>query len=252
MYFFYLFQFAPALTVPTPTPTSLLFNSVENVCEIAARLLFMNVQWTKSVPSFTRLNYKDQLLLLEESWRELFVLGAAQFNLPLPLGVAQKLSDFSEIQKKSEKSFSLEYEVKFLQEVKLFQEVLLKFKQLHVDMHEYACLRAIVLFKTSFEQNNVVSSSTSSSSSPSSSTADSKSLTDLAEVTMVQDHTQLTLSKYIQTTYPEQQSRFGKLLLLLPSLRSVSNNTIEELYFRQTIGSIRIESIICDMYKARH
>ena len=104
-----------------------------------------------------------------------------------------------------------------------------------VDTTEFACLRAIVLLKTSAE---------------SSSSADSREVRDQAAVTALQDQAQLTLSKYISGAYPSQPSRFGKLLLLLPALRSVSSKTIEGLFFKKTIGTIPIEKIICDMYKA--
>lgn len=59
------------------------FSNPEAVCEAAARLLFMSIKWTKNVPAFLSLPFKDQVTLLEESWRELFVLGAAQFQMPL-------------------------------------------------------------------------------------------------------------------------------------------------------------------------
>ncbi|KAK6616984.1 hypothetical protein RUM44_005341 [Polyplax serrata] len=222
----------------TPSLSSIPLGSVEALCESAARLLFMNITWAKNLPVFTRLNYKDQLLLLEESWRELFVLSAAQFMLPIEL--VDLLTAQMTIRADTEKALTI------AQEVKYFQETLVKFKQLHVDVHEYACLRAIILFKTSFDRSNgtVTSSTTPSSSS------ESKILHDLAEIAAVQDHTQLTLNKYIATAHSTQPFRFGKLLLLLPSLRTVSNNTIEELFFRRTIGNIPIERIICDMYKA--
>jgi len=43
----------------------------------------MNVRWVKTVPAFTVLPSSDQIHLLEESWRELFVLAATQFDLPI-------------------------------------------------------------------------------------------------------------------------------------------------------------------------
>ncbi|XP_068082025.1 nuclear receptor subfamily 2 group E member 1 [Anabrus simplex] len=202
---------------------------LEAVCESAARLLFMNVKWAKSVPAFTSLNFRDQLLLLEESWRELFVLGAAQFMLPIEL---------------SDMVVALGHRDALLHEVKVFQETLNKFKQLQVDQHEYACLRAIVLFKTAFEGSGGPSSSGVTEAS------EVRTLRDMAAVAALQDHTQLTLNKYIGTAYPTQPFRFGKLLLLLPALRSVSAVTIEELFFRRTIGHIPIARIICDMYKS--
>jgi nuclear receptor subfamily 2 group E protein 1 len=96
-----------------------------------------------------------------------------------------------------------------------------------------------------------VDSGSSSSNSTKSTTpgTDVRTLADGAAVVALQDHTQLTLSKYIATAHPGQPLRFGKLLLLLPTLRTVSASTIEELFFRRTIGNIPIERIICDMYK---
>ncbi len=89
---------------------------------------------------------------------------------------------------------------------------------------------------------------------PSSSTTSSTTvheLRDASAISVSQDRAQLTLSQYISSAYPNQQSfRFGKLLLMLPSLRTVSGNTIEELFFRKTIGNIPIDRLLSDMYKS--
>ncbi len=77
-----------------------------------------------------------------------------------------------------------------------------------------------------------------------------KSLRDFHTVTSLQDQAQMTLSKYIATAYPTQPFRFGKLLLMLPSLRSIRPSTIEELFFRKTIGNIPIERLLVDMFKS--
>ena len=66
--------------------TQSYFSSPETICEAAARLLFMSVKWAKNVPAFLSLPFRDQALLLEEGWRELFVLGAAQFQMPIEAG----------------------------------------------------------------------------------------------------------------------------------------------------------------------
>jgi len=58
-------------------------NNAELVCEAAARLLFMSVKWVKNLPAFVALPFDDQALLIEDAWTELFVLGAAQFQLPV-------------------------------------------------------------------------------------------------------------------------------------------------------------------------
>ena len=76
-------------------------------------------------------------------------------------------------------------------------------------------------------------------------------LKDLPSIISFQDQTQLTLSKYDASAYPAQPFRFGKLLLLLPTLRTVSAQTIEEVFFKKTIGNISIERVILDMYKSQ-
>nr|CAI5846736.1 unnamed protein product [Callosobruchus analis] len=186
----------------------------------------MNVQWTKSISHFTSLPLQDQLLLLEESWRELFILGAAQFlpitdltSLVYSCGVLDRIFNKRLL----------------LQRVQQFEEVLSNIRQFHLDNQEYACLRAIALFKISLEKT---------SSEP-------RSLIDCAKIASVQDDTQLALSKYISSVHPGQPLRFGKLLLLLPTLKNVSGETIEELFFRKTIGNIPIVRIISDMYKSQ-
>lgn len=50
--------------------------------------------------------------------------------------------------------------------------------------------------------------------------------------------------------YPTQPCRFGKLLLLLPSLHSISPSTIEEVFFKKTIGNVPITRLLSDMYKS--
>ncbi|XP_013417773.1 nuclear receptor subfamily 2 group E member 1 [Lingula anatina] len=204
------------------------FNSPEAVCEAAARLLFMSVKWVKSVPAFNSLSYRDQILLLEESWRELFVLGACQFQIPIEPASLMAAAGITSETSPPEKVVS------FMADIRLLQELVVKFKAMQIDPTEYACLKGIVLFKTVFQNAN----------------SDMKSLRDFHAVASLQDQAQLTLSKYIQTAYPTQPFRFGKLLLVLPQLRGISTKTIEELFFRKTIGSIPMERLLIDMYKS--
>lgn len=67
---------------PLDIPCLNLFPA-ENVYESAAKLLFLAIKWAKSIPSFLQLSYRDQSILLEESWSELFVLTAAQWAFPV-------------------------------------------------------------------------------------------------------------------------------------------------------------------------
>ncbi|XP_050390272.1 nuclear receptor subfamily 2 group E member 1 [Patella vulgata] len=203
-------------------------NNPEAICEAAARLLFMSVKWAKTVPAFLSLPFRDQVILVEEAWRELFVLGAAQFQIPLEAGPLLTAAGISTEQSPPEKVVSV------MTEIRALQDVITKFKAIQVDPTEYACLKGIVLFKTVFP----------------SSTTEMKTLREFHTVATLQDQAQLTLNHYIRTAYPSQPFRFGKLLLLLPSLRAVSGQTIEEIFFRKTIGSIPIERLLVDMFKS--
>lgn len=221
-----------------PVAFPLMMFGTETLCETAARLLFMNVKWAKTVPAFVSLPMRDQLLLLEESWREFFVLGAAQFNLPLEMGPKLLINYYESGNNDENSSKSDEEKAKrqeeVLQEIKSLQETIEKFREINVDHTEFACLRAIVLFKLSSSAGDLLK----------------KNLKEAKTIEALQDQAQLTLNKYINMEYPNQPLRFGRLLLLLPLLKSVSPVTIENLFFRRTIGQIPIEKIICDMYKS--
>ncbi|CAG2168794.1 unnamed protein product, partial [Oppiella nova] len=223
-----------------------LSSNCEKVCETAARLLFYNIKWLKTLPVFVSLPMRDQLLLIEEGWRELFILSAAQFMHPIdmePLIASVGISSTSLLTASDDSPLTnaskTDKFVTFMTEIRCFQEMVTKLKDMRVDTTEYTCLKAIVLFKTVFP-----SSSTTASTAV-------HELRDSASISVAQDRAQLTLNQYISSAYPTQQSfRFGKLLLMLPSLRSVSGNTIKDLFFSRQIGNIPIDKLLADMYKS--
>ncbi|XP_066593260.1 nuclear receptor subfamily 2 group E member 1-like [Prorops nasuta] len=129
---------APPIIASLPTEymlPSLSLLSAENTYEFAAKLLFFAVRWAKSIHSFLQLPFRDQTILLEESWSELFILTAAQWNFPVDEStlIPRDLP--------AERSEALNDEVRKL------RELLNKCTQLRVDYSEYACLKTIVLFK---------------------------------------------------------------------------------------------------------
>ncbi|GJQ81572.1 tll [Trypoxylus dichotomus] len=220
--------------VPFPIPATM--GTPATTCELAARLLLMNVKWAQNIPSFITLPLSDQLLLLEESWRELFILGVSQFLGPLDFHGLVRAAGILDRDR--------DRRIRYLEEIKEFQETLAKLAQYQVDSQEFDFLRLMVLFKTNFERPS------SSSTSPRSNTpVEVKTLTNPPAVTLVQDQSQLMLNRYVSSARPEQPLRFGKLLIFLPTLRRVSTGTIEELFFRKTIGAIPIQTIISNMYK---
>ncbi|XP_011314650.1 COUP transcription factor 2 isoform X1 [Fopius arisanus] len=191
---------------------------IDNICELAARLLFSAVEWARGIPFFPDLTVTDQVALLRLVWSELFVLNASQCSMPLhvaPLLAAAGLHA---------SPMAADRVVAFMDHIRIFQEQVEKLKALHVDSAEYSCLKAIVLFTT-----------------------DACGLSDVAHIESLQEKSQCALEEYCRTQYPNQPTRFGKLLLRLPSLRTVSSQVIEQLFFVRLVGKTPIETLIRDM-----
>lgn len=90
----------------------------------------------KKKTTFSRkLPYRDQTILLEESWSELFVLTAAQWNFPVDETALVSVD------------ITPERREILLDKARRLRELLAKCAALRVDHSEYACLKAIVLFK---------------------------------------------------------------------------------------------------------
>lgn len=79
---------------------------------------------------------------------------------------------------------------------------------------------------------------------------DMTGLHNTASVTTLQEQSQVTLAKYISLRHPTQAFRFGKLLLLLPSLKAIRPSTLEQVFFRNTLGPMPISSVLTDLYKS--
>ena len=107
----------------------------ETVYETAARLLFMSVRWTKNLASFAALAQSDQALLLEESWAELFLLCSIQWCSPPSSHSIFSRTEFPDLAPALTESLAL------------LQSSLDVFCQLNIDPAEFACMKAIVLFK---------------------------------------------------------------------------------------------------------
>ncbi|XP_037080271.1 nuclear receptor subfamily 2 group E member 1-like [Pollicipes pollicipes] len=201
----------PPLLYPAPltlTPSWDLFH------ETTARLLFMVVRWVRGLAPYQTLSSRDQVLLLEESWKDLFLLQLAQWYLPFDLS---SLLDSAHAQSRLGGGCRAD--------VRIIQDILCRFRQLSPDMTECGCLRAIVLFKP-----------------------ETPRLADTRPVEMLQDQAQCVLSDYVRARFLRQPTRFGRLLLLIPALRSVAATAVETLFFKETTGEIGVSRLLSDMY----
>ncbi|KAG8440259.1 hypothetical protein GDO86_006142 [Hymenochirus boettgeri] len=208
---------------PERSPTDLQMSgfhtaSPEGVYETSARLLFMAVKWAKNLPVFSNLPFRDQVILLEEAWSELFLLCAIQWSMPLDSCPLLSITDLSTHCHGKSASSAID--------IRILQDTISRFKSLNVDPTEFACLKAVMLFKP-----------------------ETRGLKDPEQVENLQDQSQMMLAQHTRNHYPTQPVRFGKLLLLSPSLRFISSERIELLFFHRTIGNTPMEKLLCDMFK---
>ncbi|KAG6448288.1 hypothetical protein O3G_MSEX005420 [Manduca sexta] len=194
---------------------------VESAAETAARLLFMAVKWAKNLPSFASLAFRDQVILLEESWSELFLLNAIQWCLPLDAACAALFGS-----EQTDQGLFVSETGTSSATLRRLRDVLARYRAVFVDPAEFACMKAIVLFKS-----------------------ETRGLKDPLQIENLQDQAQVMLMTHARTAHGAAPARFGRLLLLLPLLRQVSPQHLEREFFAKTIGQTPMEKVLADMYK---
>ena len=107
------------------------------------QLLYMSVSWARNIPMFMNLPFRDQAILLEEAWSELFLLNAVYFFLPVDMTTLFSATNLHSYQSASSN---------VLKEIRTLQNVVARFHQLQMNAVEYACLKAVVLFKPGMQK----------------------------------------------------------------------------------------------------
>lgn len=229
--------YAPPMMSPFhPIPPSPTDATVESVCETAAQLLFMNIRWMKAHVTNSQLTISDQLLLLEHSWTDLFILGAAQYLLQFnfnPLLCVYRIID--------DGNNSAEKNSLILNEANRFQNLLYKLAQMGIDSREYSCLRSILLY-------NMVAQNEATDLNQKGEKSSKTGMDDMQRIAALRNEAISELVAHINMTKPTQPLRFKNLMLLLEQFKDVSSYTIEELFFRRTIGEVTIVKVMIDMY----
>ncbi|XP_068683315.1 photoreceptor-specific nuclear receptor-like isoform X2 [Montipora foliosa] len=181
------------------------FHTSEPLHDMASRLLTISLRFGRRLPCFRRLPFRDQVILLEEAWREMLLLDSVFWGFSLsPGGSALE-----------EENCPRE------QEVKTVHEALLPLKTLKLENLEYACLKAILLFRTN-----------------------THGLKAADQVEQLQDEAQLLLADHVWSRLPGQPSRFGKILLSVAALRSLAEKPLDHLFFSTVPAKDMFESIL--------
>jgi hypothetical protein len=97
---------------------------------MAVQLLSNSVQFAKNIPSFKSLPFRDQIILLEESWKDLFILDAAFWSFPLDVSGIVPPGDAT-----------------LVSNLRVLQELVARIQALELDESECGYLKTLVLFK---------------------------------------------------------------------------------------------------------
>lgn len=190
--------------------------SISEVCESMKQQLLVLVEWAKYIPAFCELPLDDQVALLRAHAGEHLLLGATKRSMVykdiLLLGnnyVIHRNSCEVEISRVANR---------------VLDELVRPFQEIQIDDNEYACLKAIVFFDP-----------------------DAKGLSDPVKIKNMRFQVQLSLEDYINDRQYDSRGRFGELLLLLPTLQSVTWQMIEQIQFVKLFGMVKIDNLLQEM-----
>ncbi|XP_053250106.1 hepatocyte nuclear factor 4-alpha isoform X2 [Podarcis raffonei] len=191
--------------------------NIADVCESMKQQLLVLVEWAKYIPAFCELPLDDQVALLRAHAGEHLLLGAAKrsmvFKDILLLGndhiIPRNCPELLEISRVA---------------VRILDELVFTFQELQIDENEYACLKAIIFFDP-----------------------DAKGLSDPIKIKRMRYQVQVSLEDYINDRQYDSRGRFGELLLLLPTLQSITWQMIEQIQFVKLFGMAKIDNLLQEM-----
>ncbi|XP_043945956.1 hepatocyte nuclear factor 4-alpha isoform X2 [Protopterus annectens] len=190
--------------------------NITDVCESMKQQLLVLVEWAKYIPAFCELPLDDQVALLRAHAGEHLLLGAAKRSMVykdvLLLGndhIIPRNCPELEVSRVA---------------VRILDELIQPFQELQIDDNEYACLKAIVFFDP-----------------------DAKGLSDPGKIKRMRYQIQVSLEDYINDRQYDSRGRFGELLLLLPTLQSITWQMIEQIQFVKLFGMAKIDNLLQEM-----
>lgn len=221
-------------SIPPPPPPLI---AIEEIYETAAQILIDNVKWIRDrlTTRTPDLPANDQIIILEDTWKDFFIIGAAQKNFNFSQLICyETLNNIG----RPEKMLSIH------KEVQEFQIILNTFASQNVDRTEFTYLREIVLFATDNVDCFDGIRSTSTGGSPCS-TSDSKHLSEVNNIKVLYNAAKSNLKNYTSTIPGRYESLVEKLL---PLFSSVTQYTIIELFFRRALGQGSMTTALCNVY----
>ncbi|XP_010177257.1 PREDICTED: nuclear receptor subfamily 0 group B member 2-like [Mesitornis unicolor] len=183
----------------------------------ASEVLLKTLTFIRNLPSFSHMPWEDQVVLIQQNWAPLFVLGLAQEGVDFDLREISAPSLLKKILLNQSSTAGNELGSlspgASLEEVQKMKSLLWKFWDLDISAKEYAYLKGIILFSSGCHV-----------------------LKCLPYVQTLQQEAQQALMKFISMMFNRNLGRFAWILQLITSLRDIDVDAIEELFFRPILG----------------
>lgn len=207
--------------VECKTENPVLEDDLTNIYEAADKQLFQLVDWAKHIPHFTALPLEDQVLLLRAGWNELLIAAFSHRSVDIKDGIVLATGLVIHRDSANQAGVAVIFD-------RVLTEIVAKMREMKMDKTELGCLRSIILFNP-----------------------DVRDLKSTQEVELLREKVYTALEDYTRITHPEESGRFAKLLLRLPSLRSIGLRCQEHLFFFRLItDQAPIDNFLMDMLEA--
>ncbi|KAK7114968.1 uncharacterized protein [Littorina saxatilis] len=190
--------------------------SPDDVCESMKQQLLILVEWAKYIPCFCELPLDDQVALLRAHAGEHLLLGVAKRSLVL--NDILLLGNDSVITRQSQDPDIGRIASRIL------DELVQPLRDVNIDETEFACMKAIVFFDPV-----------------------ARGLSDVPRIKAFRHQVQVNLEDYINDRQYDSRGRFGEILLMLPSLQSITWQMIEQLQFAKLFGMAKIDNLLQEM-----
>nr|XP_012232319.1 PREDICTED: retinoic acid receptor RXR isoform X5 [Linepithema humile] len=199
-----------------------LANCLTHICHTTVEQLLQLVSWARHIPHFTSLPLEDQVCLLKNGWNELLIAAFSHRSMDVKdkdsivLTVGMTVHRTSAQQAGAVGIFD-----------RILSELVAKMREMKMDRTELGCLRSIILFNP-----------------------DVRGLKSVQEVNLLREKIYAALEEYTRVSWPDDPGRFAKLLLRLPSIRSIGLKCLDYVFFFKLIGEDHnIHDIILQMLK---
>ncbi|XP_073678585.1 nuclear receptor subfamily 0, group B, member 2b [Garra rufa] len=198
----------------------------EIICRAAFGVLIKTISFIKSLPSFQNLVLNDQLVLVENRWVLLFLLGLAQEQVVFEVRNFPAASILRNILTNGQQKF--DDCPPTLEEVHKLKTFLHKVSSLDLSLKEYSCLKGAILFSQGPQ--------------------DLPGLRSSAVMAGLQQEAQRALQMLILShPHPRDQRTFMDMLFMASALQIEAQSLVKELFFRPIAGQMDLHALLYEM-----